>query len=895
MATKVTETQDEPWTPVDAIESDGPSPKPDPAKLTDNQVLPLEIAQSWLLWQCEMVAGVIHGGIFCDPNANSKPAWIANWPNNEKKDPLLKQMSKRVMAEGTGLTHTVNHEGLGDLKSCDLIGCPLIAGEQVVGVVVLMISTRSEAQQQAILQLLQWGGMWIDKLIGRQATRLQELGTFSIDLIEAALAQSDTKQMALDTVNRLAESFKCERVSLGTVNGMTTQLLALSNNAKFDSRTQLVRRIEAAMEESADQSSTIVIPECPDRKKVIVRAHTELMKQDGCGASCTVQLQGRSGVVGTLVFERSADTPFTAENISSLESLASIVGHILELRKKDELSFLLKGVAVLRDLLVGLVGPSHFKLKVLSVCSLLLLVLSASIDRVRRLGVGEWIKFVSDIEVPQMAILAWVNEERTDMVFVNRRGIKQNELTVEQFTSMTIKRHAMIIEESNLSLTDRASHCMLQNMNNQLTHPATHDKLTGLINQKEFEYQLSRVIGLAKREKTHHVVAMLYIDQFEDVDCSEERTTAHGLLIEASDVIQNVIPKEAVLSRLSGDEFGLLIEGCSAQEGMQIVQEVCTAVKTFKFEQPDGKLSLTISGGVVNVDEQTISTTSVMRGMNTACFTANSSSRNTVQIYESDDSDLAHRKEIMNFIAQIDRSIEEGRFLLNCQLIQPNAKDSEELPHYEILLTILDGNDEPMPPQDFIVAAETYNRMGGIDRWVITNTFEFIANNFLRLNHLGAFTINISGNSLAEDDFMEFILEQFHKTRLPTSKICFEITEKAVIGNINNVVEFIEKMQVIGVQFSLDDFGTGVSSYSYLRSLPVDYVKIDGIFVTDIKTSASDYAVVKSINEVAHSMGKKTIAEFVEDNEVLDILKEIGVDFAQGFGVGLKIPITELL
>ncbi len=142
---------------------------------------------------------------------------------------------------------------------------------------------------------------------------------------------------------------------------------------------------------------------------------------------------------------------------------------------------------------------------------------------------------------------------------------------------------------------------------------------------------------------------------------------------------------------------------------------------------------------------------------------------------------------------------------------------------------------------------------------------------------------------------MEFILEQFHKTRLPTSKICFEITEKAVIGNINNVVEFIEKMQVIGVQFSLDDFGTGVSSYSYLRSLPVDYVKIDGIFVTDIKTSASDYAVVKSINEVAHSMGKKTIAEFVEDNEVLDILKEIGVDFAQGFGVGLKIPITELL
>jgi EAL domain-containing protein (putative c-di-GMP-specific phosphodiesterase class I) len=185
--------------------------------------------------------------------------------------------------------------------------------------------------------------------------------------------------------------------------------------------------------------------------------------------------------------------------------------------------------------------------------------------------------------------------------------------------------------------------------------------------------------------------------------------------------------------------------------------------------------------------------------------------------------------------------------------------------------------------------------MGAIDRWVIKNAFKWIASNILKLDDLGAFSINISGNSLTEDDFMEFVLEQFNETRLPTSKICFEITETAAIGSLDDAIEFMEKMKVIGVEFSLDDFGTGLSSYSYLRNLPVDYLKIDGVFVKDIKTNPSDYAVVKSINEIGHFMGKKTIAEYVEDDEILEILREIGVDFAQGYGIEKKMPITQLL
>jgi|TARA_B110000263_G_scaffold231355_1_gene226593 predicted signal transduction protein with EAL and GGDEF domain len=177
----------------------------------------------------------------------------------------------------------------------------------------------------------------------------------------------------------------------------------------------------------------------------------------------------------------------------------------------------------------------------------------------------------------------------------------------------------------------------------------------------------------------------------------------------------------------------------------------------------------------------------------------------------------------------------------------------------------------------------------------VNDNFEFIAANILKFEDLGAFSINVSGNSLTEDDFMEFVLEQFNATRLPTSRICFEITETSAIGSLDDVVEFMDKLKIIGVEFSLDDFGTGLSSYSYLRNLPVDYLKIDGIFVKDIKSNPSDYAVVKSINEIGHFMGKKTIAEFVEDDEVLEILREIGVDFAQGYGIEKKRPIVELL
>ena len=255
---------------------------------------------------------------------------------------------------------------------------------------------------------------------------------------------------------------------------------------------------------------------------------------------------------------------------------------------------------------------------------------------------------------------------------------------------------------------------------------------------------------------------------------------------------------------------------------------------------------------------------------------------------------LKNMKQAQAFASQIDRALDNDRFELHCQKIQPIDEESDDV-HYEILLTVLDEDDTPLPPQDFIIAAEKFNRMGALDRWVIRHAFEFISSNAKKLEHLGAFSINVSGNSLTEEDFMEFVLEQFKVTGLPTSRVCFEITETAAVGSLDDVVEFMEKMKIIGVQFSLDDFGTGLSSYSYLKNLPVGYLKIDGCFVKDLKDSPADYAVVKSINEIGQFMGKKTIAEFVENTDILEILREIGVDYAQGWGIGKKIPLTDLL
>ena len=515
--------------------------------------------------------------------------------------------------------------------------------------------------------------------------------------------------------------------------------------------------------------------------------------------------------------------------------------------------------------------------------------------RARRLYVGAWVEFLKAKSAPEISIVAWANEDTSRFVFVNRRGVKTNDISVEELATLMHDDQLKLLEESDIPITERASHRMLQNMHSQLTHQATHDSLTGLMNRKEFERELEKALEDAKRNDNTNLCAYIDLDQFKVINNTGGHDAGDKPLIIIADLLRETLNfVSPQIARLGGDEFGILVNQCDREAGNDLMKSVSEAIKGLRFQWEEDTFSLTASCGLYFINKDTEAVNKIMSSADFACIAAKEAGRDRIHEFKDDDSEMEHRQGIMEFVSQIDRALDNDRFELHCQKIQPIDEESDDV-HYEILLTVLDEDDTPLPPQDFIIAAEKFNRMGALDRWVIRHAFEFISSNAKKLEHLGAFSINVSGNSLTEEDFMEFVLEQFKVTGLPTSRVCFEITETAAVGSLDDVVEFMEKMKIIGVQFSLDDFGTGLSSYSYLKNLPVGYLKIDGCFVKDLKDSPADYAVVKSINEIGQFMGKKTIAEFVENTDILEILREIGVDYAQGWGIGKKIPLTDLL
>ncbi|MEM7365702.1 MAG: DUF1631 family protein, partial [Pseudomonadota bacterium] len=412
------------------------------------------------------------------------------------------------------------------------------------------------------------------------------------------------------------------------------------------------------------------------------------------------------------------------------------------------------------------------------------------LERIQRLHLGEWLSFEEETnEENRIGIVAFIDPSQENFAFVNRRGSKTRESIAEELATSLALGQLRILEEADIPLTDRASHRMLQKMHNQLTHQATHDELTSLINRKEFERELTRVLALAKREKSEHTVAYLDLDQFKVINNAQGFEAGDKLLKEIAVLLYSQIGDSNItLSRLGGDEFGVLIENCNAENGLTVIKQFTDAVKNYRFQWKEDTFSLTVSCGVVNVDKDMDSVSSILQGADAACYAAKDAGRDRIHFYEADDSQLEHRRNVMDFVGQIDKALEEDRFILNCQKIAPVDEDAGEHAHYEILLTVLDENGDPMPPQDFIVAAETFNRMGAIDRWVIKNAFKFIAANILKLDALGAFSINLSGNSLTEPDFMEYVLEQFNETRLPTSRICFEITETSAIGSLDDAI-----------------------------------------------------------------------------------------------------------
>jgi diguanylate cyclase (GGDEF)-like protein/PAS domain S-box-containing protein len=437
---------------------------------------------------------------------------------------------------------------------------------------------------------------------------------------------------------------------------------------------------------------------------------------------------------------------------------------------------------------------------------------------------------------------------------------------------------------------------VLHNMAQQMSHQAAHDSLTGLINRQAFEQRLLQLIGSARKGNQVHAMCYLDLDEFKVVNDTSGHEAGDRLLKDLSKKLLENVRDTDTLARLGGDEFGVLLQSCPIEKAMEIADDMRKAVKSYRLSWDKHVHEVGVSIGLVPINEMSGELTDVLRAADSACYVAKDHGRNRVHVYEKDDAELAKHHGTMRWMQKIQKALSRNDFTLYYQPIQASIGHSSDVLHVEILIRMLKSSGEPILPQSFIPAAERYHLMSDIDRWVIEHTFEQLKRIYPVLN-VSSFlcSINLSGQSLSNDTFLEYLILKINESQLEPEILCFEITETAAISNIDHAQRFVNVLRGMGCQFSLDDFGSGLSSFTYLKRLTVDYLKIDGSFVRNICQDKTDLAMVKSIHQIGKMMGIKTIAEFVENEEIANLLRELGVDYLQGYGIGKPMPLDTLL
>jgi len=514
--------------------------------------------------------------------------------------------------------------------------------------------------------------------------------------------------------------------------------------------------------------------------------------------------------------------------------------------------------------------------------------------KVGRLKVGDWLFFEADTDKPKMVRTAWIARHTRKIVFVDPTGKMERNSDLDELASQLLAGSAVLLDDAGEPAMDRAQYSMLQELNQQLIYESTHDQLTGLIDRRQFEKRLELVIEQAQHNNEKHALCFIDLDQFNVINTTYGYEAGDYLLKEISSLLCSDLDDDGVLARIGNDEFGLLLENVGLEEALQRAEQYIHKLHENKLTWEEHRVSIGLSIGLVPITEACESAASIMQAAESSCGIAKGMGGNRLQLYHAGHVQISRRNEIINWMSKIDDVLEQDRLKLRCQKIIPLGK-SQEGCHYEILLCMFSEQGQPVSIQEFIQAAEWSNRITDIDRWVVTNALQWIEEHYKALSGIESFSINLSGRSLSNKDFIDFIISEMERVSIPTSFICFEITETIGVESLSDSSDFINNIKQTGCRFSLDDFGSGMSSYAYLKNLPVDYLKIDGIFVKDMKNVESDFAVVKSICEIAHFMDKRVVAEYVEDAETLSLLTDIGVDFAQGYYVARPVLLDELV
>jgi len=429
-------------------------------------------------------------------------------------------------------------------------------------------------------------------------------------------------------------------------------------------------------------------------------------------------------------------------------------------------------------------------------------------------------------------------------------------------------------------------------LSRKLSYQASHDALTNVINRRAFEMQLTKAIKLAKDSGDKHALLYLDLDQFKVVNDTCGHDAGDQLLIQVTSLLQSKLKPTDTLARLGGDEFGILLRNSSLNLAKEFAEAMLTALKQFRFEWQSIHFHLGVSIGITMIDQSTANVVSAMSAADMACYVAKDTGRNRVHIYSRGNKELVRRRDEMQWMSKLTRALKENRFVLYKQPIVALGSDKRQNVRYELLLRLHDTDGRLIQPSEFIPAAERYNFMPTLDRWVIRAAFAHLSENN---EENASYSINLSGTSLNTNTLLKYIKLEHDKYNINPNNICFEITETAAIDNLPKVAKIIRELKQDGFKFALDDFGKGVSSFMYLSSLPVDYLKIDGEFVKNLLNNTVNHAIIWSINNIGRILGIQIIAEYVENEHLHDALIDIGIDYAQGYKFGEPVPLHETM
>ncbi|TVP90962.1 MAG: DUF1631 family protein [Pseudomonadaceae bacterium] len=515
------------------------------------------------------------------------------------------------------------------------------------------------------------------------------------------------------------------------------------------------------------------------------------------------------------------------------------------------------------------------------------------LQRARKLKPGQWFEVNRGPFQHQPAQIIWQSADMTRLLLANRQGTRSLTLELDEIAQMLCDGRMTSRPEFSQQPVEQGLDALVQKVYARLALDASQDPLTNLLTRREFIQRLEKVVNTCASLGQEYTLTFINLLQFKLINNSCGYAAGDRLLRELSERIRSMLPTDALAGRVGADQFALLLPVSPDDGGLALAQALKQALEAERFQHGDDRFVINTAVTLLGFNNPSHSAMELLRSLETSAGLAKQGGRTKVQRVRPGDEQLEALDEVMQWMTRINRALDADQLQLICQRIQPLTGNTQ-LPHFEILLRVLDEHGQAMPPAAFIEVAETYHRMNAVDRWVIEHVLEWMLCNEGLLARFGGFSINLSGHSLNDDSFLEFLFSALSRYPVPRDKLIFEITETTAVANLEEAADFINELRGIGCRFSLDDFGAGQSSYTYLKRLPVDYLKIDGAFIRDITRNPVDYALARSITEMGHHLNKRVIAEYVANSATLQAVTDIGVDYAQGYHYGLPLKLDDL-